>query len=353
MLVHLQTSRKDVVPIMTGREPAQTIDDHAADWASRLDRGLDETEQRELDSWLASDRRRVGALARARAIWLGAERAQSLGSLITERTTDALMTERSTADEPAQPSRLTRRAAMFGGGAMAAALVGAVALPLLHRRDTALRSGLGEIRRLPLEDGSVVTLDTDSMLEVAFSRTSRTVRLEAGRAFFEVVDGVRPFLVETGDLVLRASASAFSVRALPGLPVALLVSRGHVDLQSPLQGPAITVAANMEASALPRSAAGAPVKLARLGPDEVDRILSWRNGMLAFEGETLGQAASDFGRYGLPRIEITDPKLAATPITGLFTANDPAGFARAIALSLGIEAHGDDKVVRLMPARRA
>jgi transmembrane sensor len=63
---------------MTGRACAQTIDDEAAAWTARIDRGLSDSDQAELDAWLAQDSRRVGALARARAIWLHAERAESL-----------------------------------------------------------------------------------------------------------------------------------------------------------------------------------------------------------------------------------------------------------------------------------
>ena len=68
----------------TGRETAQSIDEAAAVWTARLDRGLTESEQTELEEWLSGDSRRMGALARARAIWAHADRARSLGALATE-----------------------------------------------------------------------------------------------------------------------------------------------------------------------------------------------------------------------------------------------------------------------------
>jgi len=62
--------------------------------------------------------------------------------------------------------------------------------------------------------------------------------------------------------------------------------------------------------------------------------LAWKDGRLAFEGETLAQAASEFARYSDTRIVIDDPALAHEAITGLYQSNDPVGFARAAALAL-------------------
>jgi transmembrane sensor len=334
---------------MTGREPAQNNNDEAAAWAARIDRGLDASEQRELDAWLADDPRREGALVRAESIWLHAERATSLGPLIAAPEPETIPPVGFKEHFP--PALLSRRAALFGGGALAAGLVGAVALPSLFHHRMFLRSGVGEIRRIPLDDGSVVTLDTDSLLEVAFTQVARIVRLRSGSAYFEVADALRPFLVETGELVLRAAASAFSVRAVPGLPLTLLVSRGHVEVQRSIAGPAIDVVSNMRATLAEGMQRVAALKVQPLPPEEIDRSLSWRNGMLSFEGETLGEAAATFRRYGLPAIEVPDAKLARKPITGVFTANDPAGFARAAAVSLDANAIGDAKVIRMTSAR--
>lgn len=327
---------------MTGREPAQNIDDEAAAWTARMDRGLSDSDQAELDAWLEQDRRRVGALARARAIWLHAERAESLAPLIAE-------------PEVAEAPRhtISRRRMMIGGaGALAAGLVGVVTMSSWLRPAPALRSGIGEIRRIPLADGSVVTLDTDSALEVVYSATTRLVRLLSGGAYFEVATSPRPFMVEVGGIVLRATASAFAVQALPDSPLSVLVERGAVAMQQlgqkAGQGAIIDLAASTRAT-LANGSSLATVKTHKLAAGEVDRALVWRNGMLSFEGETLEQAAAAFRRYGHPFIEIADPRLARRPITGLFSANDPGGFARTAALSLDAHATVSGDVARLAP----
>jgi transmembrane sensor len=84
-----------------------------------------------------------------------------------------------------------------------------------------------------------------------------------------------------------------------------------------------------------------------VAPEAVTRELAWREGKLAFEGESLKQAADAFARYSDTRIQIQDPGLAREPVTGLFAANDPVGFSRAIArvFDAKLERDGDDVVL--------
>src|SRR3546814_12044004 len=55
------------------------IDARASAWAIRsAERALGEQEQKELDSWLAADRRHLGAYVRAQALWLDPARVAAL-----------------------------------------------------------------------------------------------------------------------------------------------------------------------------------------------------------------------------------------------------------------------------------
>jgi transmembrane sensor len=71
-----------------------------------------------------------------------------------------------------------------------------------------------------------------------------------------------------------------------------------------------------------------------VAPAEVHRELAWEDGQLAFEGQSLSQAAAEFDRYSDTKIVIDDPALATEEIAGLFRATDPVGFAQTVALSL-------------------
>lgn len=87
--------------------------------------------------------------------------------------------------------------------------------------------------------------------------------------------------------------------------------------------------------ALARPAAG--IEVDQVDEQELGRRLLWREGMLAFNGDTLSVAAARFRRYSDVPIIIDDPRVGSRRVVGLYPANDPAGFARNVALSLGLE----------------
>jgi len=67
-----------------------------------------------------------------------------------------------------------------------------------------------------LGDGSLVTLNTSSSIEVHMAKDRRTVKLLAGEALFEVAhDTKRPFDVTTGDATVRAIARNSTWTAAP------------------------------------------------------------------------------------------------------------------------------------------
>src|SRR6185312_11131352 len=73
-------------------------------------------------------------------------------------------------------------------------------------------TAIGEQRTCKLQDGSMVYLNTDSRLEVDFSKAVREVRLVRGEALFVVEhDTRRPFIVRSGDTSVRAVGTQFNV----------------------------------------------------------------------------------------------------------------------------------------------
>jgi len=64
---------------------------------------------------------------------------------------------------------------------------------------------MGEIRQVPLADGSRLTLDERSRVSVQYETATRRVRLEFGEVLFEVAkDPKRPFVVQAGNIRVRA-----------------------------------------------------------------------------------------------------------------------------------------------------
>jgi transmembrane sensor len=303
---------------MAERETSRDIDQAASDWTARLDRGpLTPEQQAAHQAWLNGDPRSKGALLRAQALSMMSESARALGPDF----------DPATFEQPRAKSASRRKALIWTGGAIGGAALAALGLGLAPASAT-IRTARGEIRLVPLKDGSTVLLNTGTSIRVPKDPDARFVTLLEGEAYFSVARDTRPFTVETDGRHLRTTQAGFRVCKLEASPIDVLVDRGQVDLDGAHQ-----IAANMRVL-LSNRAAESPQLIA---PEVVARELSWREGKLAFEGETLKQAANSFARYSDVRIEIRDPGLAREPVTGLFAASDPVGFSRAVARAFNAE----------------
>lgn len=329
---------------MVERETSQGIDDTAAAWVAKMDRGpLSAPEAEMLRVWLAGDARRQGALLRAKAVFLRSESARALGPHYDPVAFGA-------EPEPLPVVRFTRRR-LLGWSAAAAASVATVGiLGAVLPVSRAYATETGEMRLVPLDDGSTVLLNTATKVRVGYSQARRFVRLLRGEAFFAAsLDAHRPFVVEVDGRRLSTAGAAFAVRKLDAAPVQVLVHDGSVGVAG-AGAPATSLGANTRllmpaasegrAGAMPAAASVEPVS-----SEDMARELAWREGRIAFRGESLAEAATAFTRYSDTRILVADPELAREPITGLFVATDPAGFSRAIAGMFDAQVDADGGII--------
>jgi transmembrane sensor len=316
------------------RKTAHEIDVEAAEWAARVDTGpLCQERELALQQWLASDPRCLGAFGRMRAIALASERACALGSNFDP------------SDFALAPSR--RRVLLAGSAVAATMLVGVVGGWAVWHNLGRFRTIKGEVKVIALKDGSVVTLNTASEIVVNYSEQQRSVELIRGEALFEVAKNcARPFIVAAGDTSVRVVGTSFTVRRLDNMPVQVLVRKGTVEVFKPTLEdiPPVRISANTRAVTVAESpkVAATPV-----GDVELRREMAWQDGHIAFEGQTIEQAAAEFARYSDIKIVITDRKLAHEEIAGLYRANDPVGFAKSIAVSLNAHVQVGEGEVRL------
>ena len=306
---------------MIESRPDLTIENEACRWAVALDlRPLRAEEQRELEAWLSADARHVGALALARAHWWDLDRVAALAGPSAHDVQDDV-------DH--------RRRYFLAASVAGAAAAGLAGYGLWVRGDERYRTAVGEMRRVALMDGSVVSLNTDSELRVDFRPESRTLRLQRGEALFDVAHHpARPFIVIANEVRVRAIGTVFAVR-VGEHKVNVTVSEGVVELANGSTPTRLSapqrVAANQQSVVEP----AAPAKVSRIAPEVVERRLAWVNGMVAFEGEPLEEAVQEVNRHSQRRIVVADQWLSAQPIVGLFRATDAEGFCRTAAAALG------------------
>ncbi|MCO3402565.1 FecR family protein [Pseudomonas aeruginosa] len=182
-----------------GRIPSPILDE-AAEWLVRLQ-----------DSGCTDDTRQACAQWRQRSpqhahAWERAERLlQCLGRLPPALALPTLGRERGL-----DRRRAIKHLALVLGGA-SLGLATWQAEPL---RDWLAdqRTGVGEQRRLTLPDGSLLTLNTDSAVDLAFDASQRLVRLLRGEIFVDSRADPRPFRVATAEARLHAGAARFNVR---------------------------------------------------------------------------------------------------------------------------------------------
>src|SRR5687767_14255530 len=136
---------------MPDRETSHEIDAQAAEWAARVDRApLSGGEQAELDAWTAADVRRLGAYAKARAVFAHARRARALGPAFDP---GAYAEDEPIAAGPARPERAGRRRFLGLAGAGAFVAAGAAfARWTWSEKGSVVRTERGEIRLFPLPD---------------------------------------------------------------------------------------------------------------------------------------------------------------------------------------------------------
>lgn len=311
---------------MTHRETAQHIEARAAEWAVRMDRGLTSGEQAALDEWLDGDNRRRGALLRARAVWIAA----------------AAPVAASGAANDVGSSRLPRRAVLGVGLGVAAAVgAGMVIAPLLTRQR--LTTQVGEIRRVPLADGSLAAINTDAAVEVELGAKVRAVALQKGEAWFQVAkDEQRPFVVAAGQIRVRAVGTAFSVRR-KSMGAVVMVTEGVVEVWSETGGARRKVRAGEQVFV--SNGAGAATPVSR--PLEMERALAWRDGQIVLDGDTVADAAAEFNRYNTRKLVVADPGLETRRVVGWFRTNEPESFARAVALAHDASIQVSDEVIVL------
>lgn len=226
----------------------------------------------------------------------------------------------------------SRRNFMLGGavgiGALAAGSLFGPAAILRARADYV--TDKGEIRRVPLPDGSEATLGPDTAISIAFGEAKRDVALLQGMSFFTVArDPMRPFQVESGPIAAIAQQGAFDMSSDAGI-VSVSVDAGEVETRiDKAAAPSLALAAGDWMSF------DAASQLVERGRREPGQIGSWRDRMILAEREPVAALVARIGRWVPGRIVIADPFIGAQRVSGLFDLSDPRRALEAVVLPAG------------------
>ena len=238
----------------------------------------------------------------------------------------------SVAESPRKLSVSRRSAGFWLAAATASVVTMALALTYLtHFGPQTIDTGAGERREVTLADGSVVRISPNATLRVRFTGHERRVQLSRGDALFRVSkDPIKPFLVETDRASVRAVGTEFGIEH-QGDSVIVTVEEGRVAVtqEATAAAPALTSALRQTEVSL---GADQQIVVPQAGPMGVirrvdsHRELSWADGRLVFEHDSVEEVVRRFNRFNRIQIEVRDPKLAARPVSAVFDASDPEAF---------------------------
>lgn len=335
----------------------EAIEDEARAWIVRLEDGdASEQELAKFQGWRAQSAVHKDTFDRLAKFWGAADIVEKLKDYgESEAARDAIKH-----DQRVQSKRTVWRIA---AGGIAACFVGLVGINVhsytlgANRSMTAnFETAVGQQRTIALPDGSSVTLNTGSALEIDYGWRARRIVLTSGEAFFEVASKKRrPFLVETESGVVRAVGTAFSVRVDPS-KLDVVVTEGRVSI-APVLARAIPSPAEPSAAVLKPVEVSARQMASWSGQVEsvepvskrvIDKELDWRDGELVFEGETLEDIIEEVARYTDISIEVEGDELRAQRIVAYYEIGDIDPLLEALQVITGAEVtRVDERTVRL------
>lgn len=294
----------------------------AALWIARLRSGRDPHVELKFERWHDSDSRHAAAFERVR-------RTYEQAGLLRH---SALAGER-------QPQPAIARSEWSPRPALAAALALLIVVPagllvftsgplsFAGTKSLMLMTSVNQIKQVELADGSRVTLDGSTKLEIELERSRRTAHLRYGRARFQIARAAEPFIIQAADSTVMASG-------------------GVIDIERSARQSRVQVIAG--AADVSRSGESGSSLLA-LGPGESATVNSggteqkevgapasdWTRAMIQFDRTPLAEAVALANQHSKRHILLVGD-VDALRVTGAFRAGDSVGLAKALAAAFGL-----------------
>ena len=200
---------------------------------------------------------------------------------------------------------------------------------------------VGERRTLRLPDGSLIALNTGSVIEVDYRPEQRDVRLREGQALFKVAKNKdRPFVVTAGDRRITAVGTEFDVRLGDQGTVKVLLIEGKVKVTPIKRGGLARIIPGLDAETLgPGDELSAQMTgNVQITAADVARATSWTRGQIIFRDDRIADAVAELNRYSPTHLMVTDPRVANLRVSGVFSADKNENFVAAITAFYPIEA---------------
>jgi transmembrane sensor len=310
----------------------------------------------------------AATFARLRAEGVDASGADPLAAYVWQRSGELadnpsiLALRRQATARPARPrwvANPARRMVQISGLAAAASavlavwLTGVPSLPWLHAGTppasaSQIATGPGEQREIHLEDGTTIRLEGRSAVRIADDGQARHVALLRGRAYFDVQhDPDHPFLVDAAGGEIMDVGTRFTVDRASGRVTVSLIE-GKVTVREDHRATPLALSPGEQASF------GSGHAVQKLAQEANADPLDWTRGIVTLDDLPLDRAVDMLSRYTTRPIHLADdPGLADRRVTGVFRADNAAGFPETLASALNLaQARGPDGTIVLSEKKK-
>lgn len=358
------------------------LDQQAAAWLARRDRGLTAREQDEFFQWLADDPRHGECLARHQRTVVGLKLLAQWQPEHGSRPNPDLLAPGPTLSRsnglapPKEPPTVRRRPSIVFRVWLPLAAAASLAVVLWWQLRPAAEppavayAETPPIVRKVLEDGSTVDLNRGAEVEISYTAERRDIRLVRGEANFAVAKNPgRPFIVNAGGVEVRAVGTAFNVN-LRTRTVEVLVTEGRVAVgaqrptsnaqhptlnpQQPVDRQVSGLGSQVFLDAGERTvvdlATSAEPRIESVPAAEMMRVLAWQPRQLEFNDTPLAQVVAEFNASNRVKMVVDDPQLASVPVGASLRSDNVEGFIRLLEASFHVKAERrSDGVIVLRP----
>lgn len=347
-----------------GPGPSPEVLETAAQWFVRLQEGDASAEAfAEWNKWLGASSEHRLAYEELENTILRLERLRhppqlpSLAQLAADGYDGSAPLEQLSAIQPSAARKLLRNSRTALLALAAAVVLMAFGGPWFLSRVTSqpasgsmsYRTAAAQTKLIQLPEGSRVTLDADSELNVVLTSQRRALTLVRGEGYFQVAkDRRRPFIVQAGATQVTAVGTAFNIRRSANRTV-VAVLEGKVELvagpQSRPNAPA-PVSDRHDQSRFPQLsaqvAAGEAVSYSESGDlqalpaTEASLAAAWLQGHRRYYNEPLRYVLADVSRYTGRKIEVSDELTGDLQFTGTLDVENSEAWLRGLSVALPV-----------------
>ncbi len=218
-----------------------------------------------------------------------------------------------------------------------AVLIYAISLPTpsVSHPSQLYTTAAGEQKHIELPDGSVVELNTHSILRVSYRETARSLTLKQGEAYFSVMPNKqRPFIVDVGQGTVTAVGTAFNIYRKTQETV-ISVTEGVVGVRE--KKDAVTPNPASEQVKVNQEIRFNKRGLSNVKPTDLRRALSWREKTIIFDNIELPKAIAELNRYLEQPVNADDQSLAHLKVSGTFSLDAPDATLQALITSFNLK----------------